>query len=374
MANLPSISLDSQMFTTYNNSLILDQFRAAISSGKLHHANLISSGPGEDGLPIGILLSKMLLCESLSACGSCGSCHRVERLEHPDLNMTFPIVSGSANGTSDDFIAAFREALINNPFLDPDSWQRAIATKNQQLQIPVKEIQNLQHKLSLTAAEGNNRVLLLWMPEQIKTAASNKLLKLIEEPLDNTYIILVSHRKKRLLPTILSRCAPWHCKPLLDKNFNHHFEKHDGATRIILNMVFFPNLGAAISASHSSQLSDTEVFATWMRTCYKGSPVEISSLVNDLSSMTKEELKTLVFRAQHFLERGFYHNVQATETSATDLGTINVQKLSSAVVPRGNKALSEALGECLKDLERNIHVKTSLTHTSYALHRAFRGI
>ena len=42
--------------------------------------------------------------------------------------------------------------------------------------IKLKEIQNLQHKLSLTAAEGKNRVLLLWMPEQIKPVASNKLL------------------------------------------------------------------------------------------------------------------------------------------------------------------------------------------------------
>ena len=142
------------MFTTYNNPLILEQFQSAISAGKLHHANLISSGAGEDGLPMGIHLAKMLLCETSNACGTCNSCKRVDRLEHPDLNLTFPIVSGSSTGTSDDFVKEFRQALLDNPFLDPDSWQRFIATKNQQLQIPVKEIQNLQHKLSLTAAEG----------------------------------------------------------------------------------------------------------------------------------------------------------------------------------------------------------------------------
>ena len=362
------------MFTIYNNSIIQDQFNLAVRSQKLHHANLISSGPGEDGLPLGLYLAALLLCESNSACGECRGCVRVNKLEHPDLNFTFPIVSGGATGTSDDYLKEFRAAVLQNPFLDPDSWQKQIATKNQQLQIPVKEIQNLQHKLSLTAAEGKNRVLLLWMPEQIKSVASNKLLKLIEEPLDNTYIILISHRKNRLLPTITSRCAPWHAKPLDSAAFEAYFDGENQMLGRLLSMVYAPNLGAAITAKSDPTNTQIDEFAAWMRICYKGNPVEISNTVAELSALPKESLKTLIYRAQHFLERGFYHNVQATDTSATDLGAINVQKLSSAVVPRGAQKITSALGNCLRDLERNIHVKTSLTFTSYELHKAFRGL
>ena len=151
----------------------MDQLCAAHSSKKLHHANLIYGGAGEDPMGIALTLSAILLCETNTACGACRSCKRVEKLEHPDLNFTFPFVSGGNTGTADDFLKEFRMALLSNPFLDPDSWQRQITSKNQQLQIPVKEIQNLQQKLSLTAAEGGNRVLIIWMPEQIKAAASN---------------------------------------------------------------------------------------------------------------------------------------------------------------------------------------------------------
>lgn len=362
------------MFAIYNNPTLQDQFKSAINSDKLHHANLITSGAGEDGLPLGLYLANLLLCDQNSACGECRGCKRVEKLEHPDLNFTFPIVSGGPSGTSDDFLKEFREAVLANPFLDPDSWQKSIATKNQQLQIPVKEIQNLQHKLSLTAAEGHNRVLLLWMPEQIKSVASNKLLKLIEEPLDNTYIILVSHRKNRLLPTITSRCAPWQAKPLNEEAFIQHFSGEQENLAKLLSMVYSPNLGAAISAKEDPANTQIDEFASWMRICYKGNPVEITGVVNELSTLPKEGLKTLIFRAQHFLERGFYHNVQGTDTSATDLGAINVQKLSSSVVPVGAQKITQALGHCLRDLERNIHVKTSLTFASYELHRAFRGL
>lgn len=351
----------------------MDQLFAAHAGKKLHHANLIYGGAGEDPLPVGLRLAATLLCETKTACGTCRNCKRVEKLEHPDLNFTFPFVSGGITGTSDDFLKDFRQALLKNPFLDPDSWQRQITSKNQQLQIPVKEIQNLQQKLSLTAAEGGNRVLLIWMPEQIKTTASNKLLKLIEEPLPNTFIILVSHRKNKLLPTIVSRCAPWSCKPLDESSFDQHFENSPEQTKRLLSMVFAPNLGAAITAYDDPESTQIDRFAEWMRTCYKGVPVEITSVVNELASLPKESLKTLIFRSLHFLERGFYHNVQNTPNSATDLGVINVQKLSGAVVPKGASGITKSLGDCLNDLERNVHVKTTLTHTSYALYSAFRG-
>ena len=361
------------MFSIYKNQDLMDQLFAAYSSKKLHHANLIYGGAGADPLPIALNLAAQLLCETKNGCGTCRSCKRTHKLEHPDLNFTFPFVSGGASGTADDFLKDFRTALLKNPFLDPDSWQRQITSKNQQLQIPVKEIQNLQQKLSLTAAEGGNRVLIIWMPEQIKASASNKLLKLIEEPLPNTFIILISHKKNRLLPTIVSRCAPWSCKPLDDSSFNQYFENSAEPTRRLLSMVFSPNLGAAITAYDDPENTQIDRFASWMRTCYKGIPTEITSMVNELASLPKETLKTLVYRSLHFLERGFYHNVQNTPGKATDLGAINVQKLSGAVIPRGAYGITQSLGACLNDLERNVHVKTTLTHTSYALHSAFRG-
>jgi DNA polymerase-3 subunit delta' len=362
------------MLVAYKNIFLLDQLKRSFRAGKLHHANLISSGIGGEGLPIAIELSKMLLCEKQTGCGKCRGCVRVSRLEHPDLNLTFPIVSGGTSGTSDDYIAPFRALLVKNLFLDPSTWQREIASKNQQLQIPVKEIQRLHKKLSLTPAEGKNRVLLLWMPESIKTAASNKLLKLIEEPLENTYIILVTHNKKRLLPTILSRCAPWQCKPFNEADFVSYFPNETKETKAVLSMLFAPNLGAAIAANDDLNNNQAIAFAQWMRACYKGSPKEITDVVNELSSLPKEGLKTLISSSLHLLERGFYHNVQGTHASVTELGAINLKRLSGAVVPSGAYLITKALSSCLKDIERNIHVKTSLSVTSYQLNTAFKGM
>lgn len=361
------------MRSIYNNNVVLEQLKTAVKSGKLHHANLIHSGPGEAALPIALYTAQLLLCSDQTACGTCSSCKRVASLQHPDLTLSFPFISGGNSGTSDDFIKDFREAYQSNPYLDPNSWQERIATKNQQLQIPVKEIQSIHHKLSLTAAEGKYRILLLWMPENIRLDASNKLLKLIEEPLNNTYIILATHDRGRLLPTITSRCAPWQCRPFQGADFFKHFANAPKHEVKLLALIYAPNLGAALHAIQQNTTTELDLFAQWMRSCYRGQAVEISDRVDELSALSKESLKSLLKHAQHFLERGFYYNAQQLSTDATDLGVINVQKLSAAVTPRGALTISNALEECIYDLQRNVHTKTSLTYASYQLHSAFRG-
>ena len=49
--------------------------------------------------------------------------------------------------------------------------------------------------------------------ERLSTARMNQLLKILEEPPENTLILLSSSRKSALLPTLISRCFLWHVPP-----------------------------------------------------------------------------------------------------------------------------------------------------------------
>jgi DNA polymerase-3 subunit delta' len=48
--------------------------------------------------------------------------------------------------------------------------------------------------------------MILWLPEKMHMSTANKLLKMIEEPPDNTLFLLVSEEPDKVIPTILSRC------------------------------------------------------------------------------------------------------------------------------------------------------------------------
>ena len=68
-----------------------------------------------------------------------------------------------------------------------------------------KESSEILRKLSLKAFGDGYKVMIIWLPEKMNEVCANKLLKIIEEPPQQTVFILVSEAPQLLLQTILSR-------------------------------------------------------------------------------------------------------------------------------------------------------------------------
>ena len=82
---------------------------------------------------------------------------------------------------------------------------------------PTVSIDNVRGSAKWTTNTGfiqQKRFILLENIEQSTIGANNSLLKLLEEPPADTYIILLSEHPKRLLPTILSRVQHHQLKPI----------------------------------------------------------------------------------------------------------------------------------------------------------------
>ena len=71
----------------------------------------------------------------------------------------------------------------------------------------------LQQHLSLQSLRGGARVVVVPEVERFSVARINQLLKLLEEPPHNSYILLSTSRKSAMLPTLLSRCFLWRVPP-----------------------------------------------------------------------------------------------------------------------------------------------------------------
>ena len=76
--------------------------------------------------------------------------------------------------------------------------------------ISVDEIRKLKSFLSEKPQYVEHKVAVIAYADKMTIQASNALLKILEEPLVNTYIILVSDERRSILPTILSRCQTVH--------------------------------------------------------------------------------------------------------------------------------------------------------------------
>jgi DNA polymerase-3 subunit delta' len=159
--------MNSNSITPWFQDRYLD-FHARIIAKTLHHGLLLSGGMGIGKAEFASGIAKSLLClqpTNHGPCGQCQSCLLDAAGSHPDIYLV-----------------------------------------QSEKQIGVDAIREVSNKLNQTAQISLNKVCIILEADSMTEAAANALLKTLEEPTPNTYLILVSNAHHKLLPTILSRC------------------------------------------------------------------------------------------------------------------------------------------------------------------------
>ncbi len=173
------------------------QLNAQIQQQRLPHAMLFNGPQGVGKTRLAQTLASALLCQRPvseadateqkmvgQACGHCESCLLLAADTHPDfypLQPTPPKTSKSRNPV---------------------------------LSIRIDTIRDLCRRLSQTSQLSGYRIVVIQQADKMNTAAANSLLKTLEEPGENTLLILTSAVPGRLPVTIRSRCQSLgFCRP-----------------------------------------------------------------------------------------------------------------------------------------------------------------
>lgn len=145
------------------------QFRQQLQSGKLPHGLLLVGRRGDGLHALGEHLAKTILCGKAEApCGQCKACQLFQAGTHPDYRL-----------------------------LEPEGKSETIK---------IEPIRAMSAFMSGTAQQGGARVVRLRSAERMNTSAANALLKVLEEPGRDSFLILEAESLSRLLPTVRSRC------------------------------------------------------------------------------------------------------------------------------------------------------------------------
>jgi DNA polymerase-3 subunit delta' len=161
-----------------------DAWTAIHKNEKLPHALIFKGKEGIGKYNFAITFAKSYLCQNALSnhlpCEVCSSCEWFP-YSHPDFKHIAPI-------ESDD---------------DESSKRKTVRKKN----IAIHQIRELSEYLELSAhQEKGRRIVLIEPADSLNQAASNALLKILEEPPENTLFILVTSQAQRLIATIRSRC------------------------------------------------------------------------------------------------------------------------------------------------------------------------
>lgn len=179
-----------------------------LHDGRVPHALMFSGPEGSGNLPTAFAFVQYLFCKNKTAedsCGVCASCLKTSKLVHPDLHLVFPISKSKDVKKSDDLVKEFREVFLETPYMTLHDWFNSLDAENKQPIIPTDEANDILRKLSYTSYEGGYKVMIIWQPEKMNVESANKLLKILEEPPEQTLFLLVCNHPEQLLTTIISR-------------------------------------------------------------------------------------------------------------------------------------------------------------------------
>ena len=349
------------------------ELRKEINSGKIAHAKLFHGKAGSGTLPLALCFAQYLFCEQKSvddSCGICPSCKRVQLFNHPDLHYVYPIVK-SEHGTAINAIETWREQLKSTPYFDLSTWSAAINSKTYRPIIPTDESIEIIHKLSLKSYEGGPKVMIIWMAEEMNVQCSNKLLKMIEEPPSNTYILLVSENIENLLQTIQSRTqkiiVPRISLDELSSSLAHNFqlnrEDADSAAS-------FAEGDYLVALDYLNVSEDEAIyrehFIQMMRVTYKKDVLGMLDWADRIATEPKERQKFFVVYSLHMFRQCILSNYIGPEMTrvSKEEGTF-LKNFAPFISGNNIREFQETFDDAHYHIDRNANSKILFTQLCF---------
>lgn len=337
----------------------------SVKENRVSHAQLFLGAVGSGALPLAIAYTQYILCKTRrggEACGMCSSCTKNSKLVHPDVHFVYPIAIKKGDvEKSTDVAAEWREAFLENPYLNLSDWFSHLDAENKQPIIGVEESGEILRKLSLTTYEGEFKVMIIWMPEKMHPSAANKLLKILEEPPDKTLFILVSENEEALLRTIYSRTQLIKVNRISDEEIKSALiEKNGHSSSDAARIAYLAdgNYNAALKLTGEGQTENQHLqkFREWMRMCFKVDVVALISWVDEIANakVGRENQKAFLLYGLNTLREclvGMYGDKKLVRVGGEELDF--VQKLSTRMDGNICKQLSDELNEAIIHIERN---------------------
>lgn len=350
--------------------------RLMVQENRMPHAQLFIGGEGCGKLAVAMAFAQYALCEDRTeedSCGKCASCAKASKLIHPDLHFSYPTVG--TNVRSEHFLPQWREAMDENPYLNVNQWLQRIGAENKQGNINKEECANIIRKLSLKTFEGRYKILIMWLPEYLGKEG-NRLLKLIEEPPEDTLFILVAEDQEKILNTILSRCQLTSIKPLSDEAIRQALQEREGmgverAQDIV--QLAGGNYNEALQLVTSEVNGNSTLFLGWLRKCYIGNGVDMADWTADFAKIGRENQKYFIQYALHFMRE--YMLLKLTGNPNVKLQPQELktaQNLTKVIELPQIEQISQLLTDCSYYIERNANPKILFLDASIQMNKILK--
>ena len=366
---------------------IKNHLTTTANNGRIPHAQLFAGPSGSGTLPMAIAYAQYILCRNTAAENNTGveACNiKMNKLSHPDLHFAFPVANNDKikkNPVSSNFLEEWRQFVQQNPYGSLYDWYQKLGIENKQGQIGVNEAQDIVKSLSLKSYEGGFKVMIIWMAEKMNTSASNKLLKLIEEPPNETLFILITEEEENIIQTIRSRCQTLHFPPLNDAVIAEGLVNKQNCDQARALTIAHRANGSFTNALHILEQNSgddqfEEWFVTWVRSAFKakGNKAAIGDLISwseTIAATGRESQKKFLLFCLDYFRQALLFNYKAKDLVFMEpqVKGFQLEKFAPFIHGKNIVGITTELEDAIYHIERNGNAKIILTDLSIKLTR-----
>ncbi|MCB9223715.1 MAG: DNA polymerase III subunit delta [Crocinitomicaceae bacterium] len=360
-----------------------EQLIAQVTSNRVSHAQLLLGPEGSGKLPLAISFAQYLLCDNptdTDSCGECQHCTKVKSLTHPDLHFSFPVVVSKTDGvsTSDDLRSEWNQLVSQQPYFSLNSWLKYLDDMGKNPIINVEGSSHILRKLSLKSYSDKYKIMIIWMAEQMNTQAANKLLKLIEEPPEQTIFLLIADNAETILPTIISRTqiinVPGYSTDEVASFLETRYQIEAGAAQTVAGL----SQGNVVDAietvqGDSAQSIYFELFVKLMRSAYAANPNELIEVAEEISLLERESQKNFIRYGLHIFRESIIMNYLKDKTLSLRDEELNfLNKFARFINNQNITEISEEFNLAYYHIERNANPKILFTDLVIKLTKLIR--
>lgn len=304
---------------------------AGVDGGRISHAQLFVGAAGSGTLALALAYTQYLHCtnrQNGDSCGECPSCRQIEKLAHPDLHLVYPVNKQGKKPTNglvaSDFIDEFR-ALFERTggYFSAQQWYDSLDLgKTLKGAIAVREAEEMIRKLSFKSFASKYKTMLIWLPETMNERAANMILKILEEPWEDTVFILVAEQPDKILGTILSRTQEV-TVPRLDKAdlMAEIYKQGIVDEAEVRNMARLAcgdllQLRQILSGEEDDIRNENfNLFRTMMRHCYLNKHLELLAWADEVAALSRERQMGLCADFARLLREAYITHAGVAEVS-----------------------------------------------------------
>lgn len=339
-----------------------------VSEGRVPHAMMFCGPSGCGKMALALAFASYLLCKNNEgtddSCGTCQQCAMLRSWSHPDLLFTYPVIKPSGSSAdhktiSDDYAREWREMLSEGPYFSMDQWLEKMKAGNQQALIYVAESEALIRKLSMKSSQGGYKVNIIWLPERMREDCANKMLKIIEEPPQQTVFLMVCEEPERLLDTIRSRVQRIDIKRIGTQAIEKALVERRAIDEVMAHQIARASNGDWLKALEELDASNEnhqflDLFILLMRQAYMRNVKDLKVWSENVAALGRERQKRMLVYFQHLVRENFMYNFGNPELVYMTTAESNFAKNFARFINEANVIeINDIFATALRDIGQN---------------------